>query len=126
MSSAPPVSAILLIAHGSRRDEANRELSELAEQVRARSPGVAVEIAYLELAAPTIPQGARRCVESGATRVRMFPYFLSAGVHVARDLEDFRAEFQREYQGVEFVLCRPLGQHPAVVDIVMDRLAESG
>ena len=124
MSSAGLKSATLLIAHGSRLAEANRELSLLADQVRERAPAETVEIAYLELAEPTIPQAARRCVERGANRVRMFPYFLSPGVHVARDLEKCRSDFVREYPGVEFVLCSPLGQHPRIVDIVMERLAE--
>ena len=88
-------SAILLIAHGSRREEANRDLVELARVVSARRPEAFVEIAYLELAQPDIPTGARRCVERGATEVRMLPYFLSAGAHVAEDLEEFRRSSRR-------------------------------
>ena len=124
MSSAGLKSATLLIAHGSRRDEANRELALLADQVRERLSTETVKIAYLELARPTIPEAARLCVESGARRVRMFPFFLSPGMHVARDLENYRADFSRDYPDVEFVLCRPIGQHPGIVDIVLDRLAE--
>jgi len=124
MSTVAPRSATLLIAHGSRRAEANRELAMLADEVRERLPTEIVEIAFLELAEPTIPQAALRCVECGAERVRMFPYFLSAGVHVSEDLEQHRQDFAREYPGVEFLLCRPIGQHPAIVNIVIERLAE--
>lgn len=116
--------AIILIAHGSRRAEANRELEVLAEQVRQRLPTERVEIAYLELAEPTIPQAVARCVEGGAQRVRMFPYFLSPGVHVSRDLEQYRLQFTREHPDVEFELCRPIGLHPKIVDIVIERLTE--
>lgn len=126
MSSAGVKSATVLIAHGSRRAEANRELSLLADQVRARLPGERIEIAFLELAEPTIPEAVRHCVEAGAGRVRLFPYFLSPGVHVARDLEGYRADFAVKFPDVEFVLCPPLGQHAGIVDIVLDRLAESG
>ncbi|MCA9112261.1 MAG: cobalamin biosynthesis protein CbiX, partial [Planctomycetaceae bacterium] len=49
--------ALLLIAHGSRRAEANADLVTLAELVQARQPDDVVEIAYLELAEPSIPAG---------------------------------------------------------------------
>lgn len=118
-------SAILLIAHGSRRATANSDLVRLAELVRGRRPEEIVEIAYLELAEPTIPQAAARCVERGATRVRMSPFFLSAGTHIAEDLTGFRDEFATNYPGVEFRLCPPLGLHPLLVEAVFDRLEEN-
>lgn len=117
-------SAILLIAHGSRRPEANHDLVEVANSVSARRPEEIVEIAYLELAEPDIPAGARRCVERGATAVRMLPYFLSAGAHVQEDLAGFRDRFRAEYPGVTFECCPPLGLHPGIVDVLLERLAE--
>ncbi|MEX2288500.1 MAG: CbiX/SirB N-terminal domain-containing protein [Planctomycetaceae bacterium] len=116
--------AALLIAHGSRRDEANDDLRQLAEAVRARGVYGFVEIAYLELASPTIPEGGRRCVEHGARRVLMLPYFLSAGRHVSGDLERFRSELAAEFPHVEFRLCAPLGLHPKLVEVVLERLSE--
>jgi sirohydrochlorin ferrochelatase len=113
-------SAILLIAHGSRRKEANDELLRLAEALRRRLPDSIVETAYLELAEPGIPEGVRRCVAQGASQVRMLPYFLSPGMHVTRDLKESRQLFQREYAGVDFSLAPPLGGHPAVIDIVLE------
>ena len=117
-------SAILLIAHGSRRAVANADLVQLAELVRARLPEEIVEIAYLELAEPTIPQGAARCVERGATHVRMSPFFLSAGTHIAEDLTGFQIEFTAQYPGVQFQLCPPLGLHPLLVEALLERMGE--
>ena len=119
-----PTSAVLLIAHGSRRDEANQDLVRLAELVRARGEYPLVEIAYLDVVEPTIPQAARRCVEQGARRVLMLPYFLSAGSHVEEDLQRYRRELEAAYPDVVFRLCPPLGLHPGVVDVVFARLAE--
>lgn len=118
-------SAVLLIAHGSRRAEANADLLIVAEQLRERSDFEIVECSYLELAEPTIPQGAEKCVERGAKQVLMLPYFLSAGSHVTRDLEKHRNEFQSSFADVEFILCAPLGVHPKMIDIVIDRIHES-
>jgi sirohydrochlorin ferrochelatase len=118
-------SAALLIAHGSRRPEANRDLVDLAVAIRGRTHYPIVEIAYLELAEPTIPQGARRCVEQGATRVLLLPYFLSAGAHVVEDLERIRADLTLEFPAVQFALCKPLSLHPLLIEIVVERLKEA-
>lgn len=118
-------SAALLIAHGSRRPEANRDLVDLAFAIRGRTHYPIVEVAYLEVVEPTIPQGARRCVEQGATRVSLLPYFLSAGAHVVEDLERIRTDLALEFPVVRFVLCRPLSLHPLLIEIVVDRLKEA-
>ena len=117
-------SAILLIAHGSRRAAANADLVQLAETIRVRRPAEIVEIAYLELAEPTIPQGAARCIERGATHVRMSPFFLSAGTHIAEDLTGFQTEFIAQYPDVTFQLCPPLGLHPLLVEAMLERMEE--
>lgn len=114
--------AVLLIAHGSRRAAANQDLLTLATLVGERGGYPVVEIGYLELTEPSIPQGGRTCVERGAERVLMLPYFLSAGVHVAQDLAEFRQQLAGEFPQVEFVLCPHLGLHPLMVEIVLDRL----
>ena len=121
-----PGTAVLLIAHGSRLASANRDLSQLAELLRQRFAGHIVEIAYLELTEPTIPQGAAVCVERGASRVMLLPYFLSAGTHVTEDLKRFQSEFTAQWPTVCFDLCPPLGLHPLMLDIVCDRLREGG
>src|ERR1700728_448888 len=85
--------AALLIAHGSRLESANHDLVTLADELRARRIYPVVEIAYLELAEPTILDGGTRCVEEGAAHVFLLPYFLSAGAHVTNDLQRYRREF---------------------------------
>ncbi len=117
--------AVLLIAHGSRQPEANADLVWLAEQLRARDGFDIVEPSYLELADPSIPEGGRRCVARGAERVVLLPYFLSAGVHVQRHLQDHRRRLQDAYPAVEFVLAEPLGRHALLVELAARRAAEA-
>ena len=49
--------AILLIAHGSRRKEANQDLEHVAEIMRRDESYAFVQCSYLELTEPTIIQG---------------------------------------------------------------------
>ena len=79
---------------------------------------------FLELAEPDIPTGAARCIERGATSVRMLPYFLSMGRHVAEHLDGYRTRFAATYPNVSFTLCPPLGVHPKIVEVVLERLDE--
>lgn len=125
--AAPRVDrAVLLIAHGSRRPEANADLERAAKLLRARlGAGTPVEIGYLELARPTIPEGAAACLAHRPRTVVLLPFFLSAGEHVVRDLERFRAEFAASSPHVTFVVAPPLGLHPALIDVLADRLAET-
>lgn len=116
--------ALLLIAHGSRRQEANDDLDHLADQLRQRGRYHFVQTSYLELTEPTIAEGGTRCVKAGAKRVIMLPYFLSAGVHVRDDLRKLRQELADRFTGVEFRLAEPLGRHPLLVEIVAERAAE--
>ena len=125
MTSSSTTVAVLLIAHGSRRPEANADLQLLARQVASQGGYDIVEIAYLELSPPTIAEGGRACVQRGATRVLMMPYFLSAGVHVVQDLEEARQALTAEFPSVRFELCPHLGLHPLMTQIVLSRLQEA-
>jgi sirohydrochlorin ferrochelatase len=116
--------ALLLIAHGSRQEEANADLLHVAGQLRARGHGI-VEASFLELAEPGIEEGGVRCVEQGAGRVVLVPYFLSAGVHVRRDLAAVRAKLAGRFPAVEFRLAEPLGRHPLLLDVVAERVREA-
>ncbi len=118
--------AILLIAHGSREESANRDLRELAERLAGSGPaGRSIVVAsFLELAEPDIATGGDRCVASGAERVLMVPYFLSAGVHLRRDLTAARDELAARHPEVEFHLGPPLGPHRLLDELVRARIGE--
>ena len=117
--------ALLLIAHGSREENANADLYYLVERLRSQCLDSFVEASFLELAEPTIEQGSARCVALGAERVILLPYFLSAGVHVTRDLTQACQRLGVHYPGVEFRLAEPLGRHPLLVQIVLERARQA-
>lgn len=117
--------AVLLIAHGSRRAAANDDLRRLAELLVQQGPYRVVEVSFLELTEPTIAAGGAACAARDVRRVLMLPYFLSAGVHVEQDLAEQQRALQQRFPDVEFVLCAPLGLHPLLLQIVLDRLREA-
>lgn len=118
-------SALLLIAHGSRQEEANADLHDLVAELRRGGTFAVVEASFLELAEPDIDEAAARCVGQGAERVVLLPYFLSAGVHVRRDLAAARDRLAGRYPRVCFRLAEPLGPHPLLLEIVAQRAREA-
>jgi sirohydrochlorin ferrochelatase len=126
VSSINERTAVLLIAHGSREQAANDDLFDLAGRLAARDPLAIIEACFLELAEPNIPTAGERCVARGATRVLMVPYFLSAGVHLRRDLTAARDELSARFPTVEFRLGSPLGPHPLIDQLVDVRIGELG
>jgi sirohydrochlorin ferrochelatase len=116
--------ALLLIAHGSRQPEANADLHHLAETLRQRGHAIVVA-SFLELAEPGIEDGGVSCVECGATRVVLVPYFLSAGVHVRRDLTGARSTLAARFPKVDFCLAEPLGRHPLLADVIAERVRDA-
>jgi sirohydrochlorin ferrochelatase len=117
--------ALLLIAHGSRQEEANADLQHVLVEMRRRGRYAIVEASYLELAEPGIEEGAARCVAQGAERVVLLPYFLSAGVHVCKDLGQVCRRLRGGYPGVDFRLAEPLGRHPLLLEVVAERARQA-
>jgi sirohydrochlorin ferrochelatase len=117
--------AVLLIAHGSRHAPANEDLHGLTERIAARGDYPIVESAFLELAEPDIAAGGDRCVEQGAGRVLLIPYFLSEGMHLTRDLADARDALGRRHPDVEFRLGPPLGPDPLLDQLILERIRQT-
>lgn len=115
------MNALLLIAHGSRRPEANADLEFVAADMRRRNAFAFVQCSYLELAEPDIHTGGAKCVEAGAASVVLLPYFLSPGKHVAEDLTAARDRLAAEFPHVTFKLAAPLAGHPLLLEALADR-----
>ena len=82
---------LLLVAHGSRREESNLEVESLSKKMLKFNSNQFDEVmpAFLEFASPSITEAIQKCSKIGARRVTVLPYFLSAGVHINRDIPIF-------------------------------------
>ena len=117
--------AILIVDHGSRRAEANEQLEEVAERLRAREPGRIVRVAHMELAAPSIAEGVSACIAAGATEIVVHPYLLAPGRHTAEDIPRLVAEAGARHPGIELRVSEPLGVHEKIVDVILERVSDA-
>jgi sirohydrochlorin ferrochelatase len=124
--------SLLVVAHGSRRRLSNDEVRCLARRMtdHARGRFREVRAAFLELAEPSIPDGIQECIDAGAERVVVVPYFLTAGRHVVEDIPRDVETKRTEHPHVDIVIAPYLGEADAMVELMLTRaddgVAEAG
>ncbi len=91
-AAAGAVVGVVVVDHGSRRDEANLRHQAFVEEWRRRAPYALVESAHMELAEPSIGTAFDACVAAGATTVVIAPFFLWPGDHWDRDIPTLAAQ----------------------------------
>jgi len=121
VSDVNPTTALILVDHGSRFQGANDMLLDVVEMVKRLSGLQRVYPAHMELAQPSIRHAFERAVRDGATAVVVHPYFLSPGRHSTTDIPRMVEEAAREFPGVVHCVTAPLGVHPKIGEVVLER-----
>uniref|UniRef100_A0A0G4FKH2 Uncharacterized protein n=1 Tax=Chromera velia CCMP2878 TaxID=1169474 RepID=A0A0G4FKH2_9ALVE len=95
---------------------------DVAEMLRSIRPDVHFEACHMEIAEPGIPTGLQRCVETGATRIVVFPYMLSPGRHATTDIPQMVEEAQQKVaKHVEVSVAPCLGIHENIGKVILER-----
>ena len=121
----PMKQALLIVDHGSRREESNDLLKQIAEMMQDRFGLSIVHYAHMELGKPTIQQGFDACVADGAEEVIVHPYFLGPGRHVTTDIPDLVKQAADRHPGIAFRITEPLGIHTKIGEVILERIAEA-
>ncbi len=116
---------VLVVGHGSRREEANEDVRTAARRIGVRGDFAIVEPAFLEIAQPDIKAGFARLVERGARHIIVHPYFLSPGRHTRGDLPEEVHTVARQYPAVSYQITEPLAAHRLVIDASLERIRET-
>jgi sirohydrochlorin ferrochelatase len=112
----------ILVDHGSRRDESNLMLEQLAATWQVRRPEWIIEPAHMELASPSISDAFDSCVRRGATRVVISPFFLLPGRHWTSDIPSLAAAAATHHVDVPWLLAAPIGLHDLVLNVLESRI----
>ncbi|KDO55190.1 hypothetical protein CISIN_1g023828mg [Citrus sinensis] len=106
---------VIIVDHGSRRRESNLMLKQFVAMFREKTGYLIVEPAHMELAEPSIKDAFGSCVQQGANRVIVSPFFLFPGRHWCQDIPSLTAEAAKEHPGVPYIVTAPLGLHEQLV-----------
>ena len=115
--------AVILVDHGSRRDESNQLLLEVVDAFRQHAAWNIVEPAHMELVEPSIATAFDKCVGQGAELIIVFPYFLSPGRHWHEDIPRLAAKAAQAYPGICHLVTAPLGLHALMLQVIDARIA---
>ncbi|CAH8385887.1 unnamed protein product [Eruca vesicaria subsp. sativa] len=113
---------IIIVDHGSRRRESNLMLEEFVKMFKDNTGYPIVEPAHMELAEPSIKSAFSLCVQQGAKRVVVSPFFLFPGRHWHQDIPALTADAAKEFSDISYLITAPLGLHNLLIDVVNDRI----
>lgn len=114
--------ALIIVAHGSRKESSNAEVAQLTQKVKAMlgTEYMLVKTAFLEFAEPSLEEGIIDCVQEGAKELVILPYFLASGNHVTRDIPEVVEKMQKEYPEVRLELKAHIGSASGMVTLLGD------
>ena len=116
------MNGILILAHGSKRQETEKILDSLVRKVKAKTGEELVYPAYLQFSEQNLETGIERLIAQGASNIRIMPMFLFDGIHVTRDIPGELAEIMSKHPGVSVKMSRHIGDDDRIADIIVDRI----
>ena len=120
-------SALIIVAHGSRKSSSNEEVKALGEKVKFLQDKryALVMTAFLEFATPSLEESILSCIDKGASEVVILPYFLASGNHVSRDIPEVVQKIQASHPQVKITLKEHLGSSSGMVRLLSDMASSS-
>ena len=115
--------SLIILAHGSRREESNLEIKTLTEKVKeiAGTEYDFIEYAYLELVEPDLPGCINNTISNGATIITVLPYFLNSGNHVKRDIPAMIQTAKADYPDCKFKVSSCIGMSDVLPKLILEQ-----
>lgn len=113
---------VLLVSHGSPREEANSGFCRMVENIASRTSGLNIKPAFFSIARPSIEDRVAELVEEGVTQIYLFPYFLYNGKHISVDIPEVVETCRKAYPDIRIEMMPTLQNEPMMEEIMLDRL----
>jgi len=112
--------ALIIIAHGSRRQQSNDEIIDMVSAVRNRTSYHydLVLHSYLEICTPSLPVAVNDAIASGADDITVYPFFLNSGNHVLRDIPEMIEELNQSHPGCTIQLMPHFGKSENIAELI--------
>jgi sirohydrochlorin cobaltochelatase len=120
MTTTVNTAAMVLFAHGARSAGWAAPFERLRDLSRRRLPNVTVELAFLELMTPRLPDMVGQLAAAGITQVTVVPVFLGQGGHVLRDLPLIIDELRAAHPALTITVVEAVGENPQVLNAIAD------
>jgi sirohydrochlorin cobaltochelatase len=111
---------VILFAHGSRDPLWRLPMDAVVQRMQEQQADVAVSCAFLELTKPDLPETVEAMMKQGIEHLRIVPMFLGVGRHAREDLPLLVKDLVQAYPQMQFELMPPIGEHPAMTQLMAD------
>ena len=118
--------ANILLAHGSRDDTWRKPFEELLEKCKRKSPKKHFFLCYLELCEPKLEDVVKILLENNTniSTIKIHPMFLSAGVHVNKDIQEILSNLKKTYPKINFFLNEVIGKKDVVTNAIYEAVSK--
>ncbi|MFJ8466747.1 sirohydrochlorin chelatase [Streptomyces swartbergensis] len=121
--TTPP--ALLIAGHGTRDDAGAEAFRDFVRALGARRPELPVAGGFIELSPPPLGEAVAELVERGVRRFAAVPLMLVSAGHAKGDIPAALAREKERHPGISYTYGRPLGPHPALLNVLERRLDEA-
>ncbi|MET9447713.1 sirohydrochlorin chelatase [Streptomyces cinerochromogenes] len=120
--TTPP--ALLIAGHGTRDDAGAEAFRDFVRELGRRHPELPVAGGFIELSPPPLGEAVTELVEQGVRRFAAVPLMLVSAGHAKGDIPAALAREKERHPGITYTYGRPLGPHPALLNVLERRLDE--
>ncbi|MFH0244924.1 sirohydrochlorin chelatase [Streptomyces sp. HK10] len=121
--TSPP--ALLLVGHGTRDDAGAEAFRSFVRDLGERRPGLPVAGGFIELSPPPLADAVAELTGRGVRNFAAVPLMLVSAGHAKGDIPAALAREEQRHPGTTYAYGRPLGPHPALLNVLERRVDEA-
>jgi sirohydrochlorin cobaltochelatase len=110
----------LLFAHGARDPDWAAPFVRIRRRIQEASPATIVELCYLELMTPSLPDAVADVARRGATQITVVPLFLAQGGHLKQDLPRILEQVRATHRQLAVRMTLAIGDSQQLTDAIAD------
>jgi sirohydrochlorin cobaltochelatase len=114
------MNAIILFGHGARDIRWREPFDRLAFLWRAQHAGVPVELAFLEMMAPSLEDAVASLSVQGVTQITVVPVFFGQGGHLRNDFPALLEACKARFPKLALSATPAVGEDEVVLQAIID------
>jgi sirohydrochlorin cobaltochelatase len=111
--------AIILFGHGARDIRWREPFDRLVTLWKEQYPATPVELAFLEMMQPSLPEAIAKLTAEGTTEIVVVPVFFGQGGHLRNDFPDLLEVCRNQYPGLNLSTTTAVGEDENVLNAIV-------
>lgn len=116
--------AVVLFGHGARDPQWAEPMKRLQSILIGQLPNVQVELAFLELMEPSLPDVVDCMAMGGIVNIQVVPIFFGKGGHLKNDFPVIMAEMKQKHPALNIEATTAVGQWDAVWQAIATEIVQ--